>query len=102
MTISKQEEVDRITLCFRFELLQLEAELMQRTFEQEVMLRLGGIQLKQHHNDGEIYIVNTPMSSGSDEYLIVIQFINVSILLLLLASQCIVFILSNLFLQDDK
>ncbi|KAJ8665252.1 hypothetical protein QAD02_006914 [Eretmocerus hayati] len=78
LTISKLEQEGKSTPFLRFELLQLEAELMQRTFNQEVMLRLGGVQLKQHYNDQEIFMVNTPMSSGSDEYLIVIQFINVN------------------------
>ena len=49
---------------------------MQRTFNQEVMLRLGGVQVKQYHETGEIFMINTPMSSGSEEYLIVIQFVN--------------------------
>lgn len=78
MTISIQEEELKAVPFFRFELLQLEAELMQRTYNQEVMLRLGGIQVKQHHNGEDIFMINTPMSSGKKEYLIVIQFINVS------------------------
>ncbi|XP_031777535.1 vacuolar protein sorting-associated protein 13 isoform X3 [Nasonia vitripennis] len=78
LMISKQEEEAKISPFIRFELLQLEAELMQRTFNQEVMLRLGGVQVKQHHDTGEIFMINTPMSLGSDEYLIVIQFINMN------------------------
>ncbi|XP_023247319.1 vacuolar protein sorting-associated protein 13 [Copidosoma floridanum] len=76
LTISKQE-IDAVTSpFFRFELLQLEAELMQKTYTQEVMLRLGGVQVKQHHKVEEIFMINTPMSSGSEDYLIVIRFIN--------------------------
>ena len=62
----------------RFELLKLEAEFTQRTFNQEVMLRLGGVQVKQNHNTEEIFMIDTPMLSGSKEYLIIIQFINVN------------------------
>lgn len=59
-------------------MLQLEAEMLQRTYDQEVQLRLGGVQMRQLHEDQEIYIVNTPMSAGRDEYLIVVRYINVN------------------------
>jgi len=58
--------------------LQVEAEMLQRTYDQEVQLRLGGVQLRQLHEDQEIFIVNTPMSTGRDEYLIVVRYINVN------------------------
>ncbi|KAL7290198.1 hypothetical protein TKK_0015907 [Trichogramma kaykai] len=78
VTISKQNKQQKIIPFIRLELLQLEAELMQRTFNQEVMLRLGGVQIKQNHDTGEIFMIDTPMSSGSEEYLIIIQFINMN------------------------
>ncbi|XP_072763012.1 intermembrane lipid transfer protein Vps13 isoform X2 [Anoplolepis gracilipes] len=62
----------------RFQVLQLEAEMLQRTYDQEIQLRLGGIQMRQLHGDQEIFIVNTPMSAGKDEYLIVVRYINVN------------------------
>lgn len=77
LTVSKQSDESIVRPFVRFELLRLEAELIQRTFNQEVMLRLGGVQVKQDHSTGEIFMINTPMSSGIEEYLIVIQFINV-------------------------
>lgn len=77
LTISRQEEQQKILPFIRFELLQLEAELTQRSFNQDVVLRLGGVQVKQHHLTGEIFMIDTPMTSGSKEYLIVIQFTNV-------------------------
>lgn len=52
--------------------------MLQRTYDQEILLRLGGVQVKQHYNETEIFMVNTPMSSGKDEYLITVQYINVS------------------------
>jgi len=58
--------------------LQLEAELLQRTYDQEVQLRLGGVQIRQLYDDQEIFMVNTPMSAGRDEYLIVVKYINVN------------------------
>ncbi|XP_058806498.1 intermembrane lipid transfer protein Vps13 isoform X2 [Phymastichus coffea] len=78
LTVSKQEDESKVSPFIRFELLQLEAELMQLTFNQEVMLRLGGVQVKQHHHTGEIFMINTPMSSGKEEYLIVVKFINMN------------------------
>nr|XP_034187905.1 vacuolar protein sorting-associated protein 13 isoform X3 [Osmia lignaria] len=62
----------------KFQVLQLEAEMLQRTYDQEILLRLGGVQVKQHYNEMEIFMVNTPMSSGKDEYLITVQYINVN------------------------
>ncbi|OAD52957.1 Vacuolar protein sorting-associated protein 13A, partial [Eufriesea mexicana] len=62
----------------KFDILQLEAEMLQRTYDQEILLRLGGVQVKQHYNQTEIFMVNTPMLSGRDEYLITVQYINVN------------------------
>lgn len=78
LTLSRREADHRVTPFIRVEVLQLEAEMIQRTYDQEVMLRLGGIQAKHYHNKEEIYMINTPMSEGRDEYLIVIQYVNVN------------------------
>lgn len=59
-------------------MLQLEAEMLQRTYDQEVLLRLGGVQMKQRYDDQEIFMINTPMSAGKDEYLIVVRYVNVN------------------------
>lgn len=59
-------------------MLQLEAEMLQRTYDQEVLLRLGGVQMKQRYDDREIFMINTPMSAGKDEYLIVVRYVNVN------------------------
>ena len=63
---------------FRFQVLQLEAEMLQRTYDQEVQLRLGGVQMRQLYEDQEIFMVNTPMSAGGDEYLIIMRYVNVN------------------------
>lgn len=52
--------------------------MLQRTYDQEVKLRLGGVQVRQRHEDQEIYMVNTPMSAGRDEYLISVKYVNVN------------------------
>ncbi|XP_068984481.1 intermembrane lipid transfer protein Vps13 isoform X1 [Bombus flavifrons] len=62
----------------KFEVLQLEAEMLQRTYDQEILLRLGGVQVKQHYNQREIFMITTPMLSGRHEYLITVQYINVN------------------------
>jgi len=41
-------------------------------------LRLGGVQIRQLYDGQEIFMVNTPMSAGKDEYLIVVKYINVN------------------------
>ncbi|XP_076681161.1 vacuolar protein sorting 13C isoform X2 [Andrena cerasifolii] len=69
---------DTIAPFMKLEVLQLEAEMLQRTYDQEIMLRLGGVQVKQHYKGSEIFMVNTPMTSGKDEYLITVQYLNVN------------------------
>ncbi|XP_076380466.1 vacuolar protein sorting 13C isoform X3 [Megalopta genalis] len=77
LLVSSQKD-DAITPFIKFEILQVEAEMVQRTYDQEILLRLGGVQVKQHHNEAEIFMVNTPMTSGKNEYLITMQYINVN------------------------
>lgn len=80
LSISKQR--DEIVMSFvRFEILQLEVEMLQRSYDQEILLKLGGTQMKQHRNNEEIFMINTPMSTGKDEYLIIVQYVNVSVFL---------------------
>nr|XP_050858456.1 intermembrane lipid transfer protein Vps13 isoform X2 [Vespula vulgaris] len=77
LSISKQR--DEIVMSFvRFEILQLEVEMLQRSYDQEILLKLGGTQMKQHRNNEEIFMINTPMSTGKDEYLIIVQYVNVN------------------------
>ncbi|XP_011259018.1 vacuolar protein sorting-associated protein 13 isoform X2 [Camponotus floridanus] len=78
LSISRQRDDNVESEFVRFQVLQVEAEMLQRTYDQEVQLRLGGVQLRQLHEDQEIFIVNTPMSTGRDEYLIVVRYINVN------------------------
>ncbi|KAK2581118.1 hypothetical protein KPH14_007937 [Odynerus spinipes] len=77
LSISKQEN-EIVTPFVRFEILKLEVEMLQRSYDQEILLRLGGTQMKQYHNNGEIYMINTPMSTGKNEYLIIVQYVNVN------------------------
>ncbi|XP_014471667.1 PREDICTED: vacuolar protein sorting-associated protein 13C isoform X2 [Dinoponera quadriceps] len=78
-TLSMCRQNEAVTSEFvRFQVLQLEAEMLQRTYDQEVLLRLGGVQMKQRHGDQEIFMINTPMSAGKDEYLIVVRYVNVN------------------------
>ncbi|XP_033213445.1 vacuolar protein sorting-associated protein 13 isoform X2 [Belonocnema kinseyi] len=77
ITISKQNN-QQTSPFLKFQLLKLEAEMLQRTYNQEVMLRLGGVQVKQYHESGEIFMINTPMTTGSEEYLIVVRYVNVN------------------------
>lgn len=69
---------DNLLVSFRLQVLQLEAEMLQRTYDQEIHLRLGGVQMRQLYEDQEIFMVNTPMSTGRDEYLITVQYVNVN------------------------
>lgn len=77
MSISKQENT-KIQPFIKLQVLLLEAEMTQRTYDEDVTLRLGGVQVTQYHKNDEIYTINTPMSSGRDEYLITVEYVNVS------------------------
>ncbi|XP_047359321.1 vacuolar protein sorting-associated protein 13 isoform X2 [Vespa velutina] len=78
-TLSISKQVDETVMPFvRFEILQLEIDMLQRSYDQEILLKLGGTQMKQHHNSEEIFMINTPMSTGKDEYLIIVQYVNVN------------------------
>ncbi|XP_012058655.1 PREDICTED: vacuolar protein sorting-associated protein 13C [Atta cephalotes] len=80
-TLSVSRQRDDVTVpseFIRFQVLQLEAEMLQRTYDQEVQLRLGGVQMRQLYEGQEIFMVNTPMSAGGDEYLIIMRYVNVN------------------------
>lgn len=80
-TLSLSRQRDDVTMpseFIRFQVLQLEAEMLQRTYDQEVQLRLGGVQMRQLYENQEIFMVNTPMSAGGDEYLIIVRYVNVN------------------------
>ena len=51
--------------------------MLQHMYDQEVQLKLG-VQLWQLYKDQEIFMVNTPMSAGGDEYLIIMRYVNVN------------------------
>ncbi|XP_020707369.2 intermembrane lipid transfer protein Vps13 isoform X2 [Athalia rosae] len=80
LALSKQEGsvVDKSEPFLKVEVLKLEAELIQRSFDQDVKLRLGGVQVTQYREKGEIHIIDTPMASGIEEYLIVVQHVTVN------------------------
>ncbi|XP_071648864.1 intermembrane lipid transfer protein Vps13 isoform X1 [Temnothorax longispinosus] len=78
LSMSRQRDDDASSEFIRLQVLQLEAELLQRTYDQKVQLRLGGVQIRQLYENQEIFMVNTPMLAGRDEYLIVVQYVNVN------------------------
>ncbi|CAG5075993.1 Similar to Vps13: Vacuolar protein sorting-associated protein 13 (Drosophila melanogaster) [Cotesia congregata] len=45
---------------------------------EDIKLRLGGIQVTQYHKDEKIFMINTPMTSGHQVYLIVLNFMAVN------------------------
>ena len=49
---------------------------MNRTYNQEITLKLGSTQVKQNHKNEQICIIETPMVPGT--YLMAINYINVS------------------------
>ncbi|KAG7211251.1 hypothetical protein KM043_010561 [Ampulex compressa] len=77
LSVAKQDKDVQLPFM-RLEVLQLEADMVQRTYDQEISLRLGGIQMKQYHDTGDIFMVNTAMTAGRNEYLITVQYVNVN------------------------
>lgn len=60
-----------------FKCMLLELDMIQQTFNLDVMIRLGGIALIQYRPNSSIQIIDTPMTAGKDEYLFTVQYIQV-------------------------
>ena len=76
MCIADREDTATVSPFVTFEVHKLEAEMINRTYNQEITLKLGSVQVKQDHKKEQLFIINTPMASGT--YLIAIKYINVS------------------------
>lgn len=58
--------------------MSLEVDMTQQTFNTEVKLRLGGIGLRHFRpQNTDLQIISTPMTSGQDEYLFSVNFLQV-------------------------
>jgi hypothetical protein len=61
-----------------FHLLRLEVEVVQKTYNMTVMLRIGGISLVHFDPVGSVCLLNTPMAAGDSEYLFTVLYVDVS------------------------
>ena len=62
-----------------FHMLCLEVEMVQRTYDMKVILRIGGINLVHYDPVAPVCLLDTPLTSGSTEYLLTIVFLEVSL-----------------------
>ncbi|KAJ9578225.1 hypothetical protein L9F63_005555, partial [Diploptera punctata] len=61
-----------------FHMLCLEVEMIQRTYDMNVILRIGGINLVHYDPIAPVCLLDTPLTSGSTEYLLTILFLDVN------------------------
>lgn len=61
-----------------FKLLRLEVEMVQKTYNMTVMLRIGGISLIHLDAVRSIPLLNTPMAAGDSKYLFTVLYVDVS------------------------
>lgn len=72
-----KDDLDNFDPLITFRLLSLETECVQRTFETNLFLSIGGVDLKQRYNGADVDAIGTPMTSGQDQYLFTVRFTQV-------------------------
>ncbi|KAJ1520910.1 hypothetical protein ONE63_003990 [Megalurothrips usitatus] len=72
-----KDDLDNFDPLITFRLLSLETECVQRTFDTNLFLSIGGIDLKQRYGGADIDAIGTPMTSGQDQYLFTVRYTQV-------------------------
>lgn len=70
---SKETEAEFEKLL-QFRCIALELDMVQRTFNMDVTVRLGGIGLTHFRSLCPLQMISTPMTTGSDEYLFTVEY----------------------------
>lgn len=61
-----------------FHLLRLEVEVVQKTYNMTIMLRIGGISLVHFDPVASVCLLDTPMAAGDSQYLFTVRYVDVS------------------------
>jgi hypothetical protein len=61
-----------------FHLLRLEVEMVQKTYNMTVILRIGGISLVHFDPVASVCLLDTPMTAGDSKYLFTVVYVDVS------------------------
>jgi hypothetical protein len=61
-----------------FHLLRLEVEVVQKTYNMTIMLRIGGISLVHFDPVASVCLLDTPMAAGDSKYLFTVRYVDVS------------------------
>jgi hypothetical protein len=61
-----------------FHLLRLEVEMVQKTYNMTIMLRIGGISLVHFDPVASVCLLDTPMAAGDSKYLFTLVYVDVS------------------------
>jgi hypothetical protein len=61
-----------------FHLLRLEVEMVQKTYNMTIMLRIGGISLVHLDPVASVCLLDTPMAAGDSKYLFTLVYVDVS------------------------
>jgi len=75
VSIYQANEAEKL---LKFHLLRLEVEMVQKTYNTTVMLRIGGISLVHFGPGAPVCLLDTPMAAGDSEYLFTVVYVDVS------------------------
>ncbi|KAJ4449971.1 hypothetical protein ANN_01378 [Periplaneta americana] len=75
ISISQASENEKL---LDFNLLRLEVEMVQKTFDMTVMLRIGGISLIHYDPVASVCLLDTPMAAGDSKYLFTVLYVDVN------------------------
>lgn len=76
-TKEQNKDLDDFEPLISFRLLALETEYVQRSYDTNVFLSIGGVDLKQRYEGVDIDAIGTPMTTGQDKYLFTVHFTQV-------------------------
>jgi hypothetical protein len=71
-------QASRADKLLDFKLLRLEVEMVQKTYNMTVMLRIGGISLIHFDPVASVSLLDTPMTAGDSKYLFTVLYVDVS------------------------
>ncbi|XP_065344717.1 intermembrane lipid transfer protein Vps13 isoform X2 [Cloeon dipterum] len=69
VVVTRKDDTGKLSKLVDFSLMSVELEMVQRSFDMNLVLRLGGVSLEQTINGATRKAITTPMSDGKADYL---------------------------------
>jgi len=82
VVITRKEDSGVHSKLLDFSLMAVEMEMVQRPFDMNLVLRLGGVSMEQTVNGVTRKAITTPMSDGKADYLFTTRLLIVSLILI--------------------